>query len=70
MRTSTIPSMMDSLGRNYSRSNEYARLFEIGKVYLQNEDDNKLPTEKNVLTIGMYGNAITSILKGCCRKCT
>ena len=64
MRTSTIPSMMDSLGRNYSRSNEYARLFEIGKVYLKNEDDNKLPTEKNVLTIGMYGNCDFLDLKG------
>ena len=31
MRTTTIPSMMESLARNYSRSNEEARLFEIGK---------------------------------------
>ncbi|MGE5627622.1 MAG: phenylalanine--tRNA ligase subunit beta, partial [Solirubrobacterales bacterium] len=34
MRTTTIPSMMESLSRNYSRNNSYARLFEIGKVYI------------------------------------
>ncbi|MBE6048316.1 MAG: phenylalanine--tRNA ligase subunit beta [Clostridium sp.] len=64
MRTSTYPSIMESLSRNYSRSNEYARLFEIGKVYLKNEDENKLPTEKNVLSIGMYGNCDFLDLKG------
>ncbi|MCR4943745.1 MAG: phenylalanine--tRNA ligase subunit beta [Clostridium sp.] len=64
MRTSTYPSMMDSLSRNYSRSNEYARLFEIGKVYIKNEDENALPTEKNTLSIGMYGNCDFLDLKG------
>ena len=64
MRTSTYPSMMDSLSRNYSRSNEYARLFEIGKVYIKNEDENQLPTEKNTLSIGMYGNCDFLDLKG------
>ncbi len=64
MRTSTYPSMMDSLSRNYSRNNEYARLFEIGKIYLKHEDENELPTEKNVLSIGMYGNCDFLDLKG------
>src|SRR3712207_721366 len=32
MRTTSIPSMMESLSRNYSRSNSEVRLFEIGKV--------------------------------------
>ena len=39
MRTTTLPSIMESLGRNYSRNNDYVRLFEIGRVYLPNEDE-------------------------------
>ncbi|MGL5066680.1 MAG: phenylalanine--tRNA ligase subunit beta [Sarcina sp.] len=64
MRTSILPSIMESLGRNYARNNEYARLFEIGKVYIPNEDENELPTEKNVLTVGMYGDVDYFDLKG------
>ncbi|MBE6053042.1 MAG: phenylalanine--tRNA ligase subunit beta [Clostridium sartagoforme] len=64
MRTTTIHSMMESLGRNYSRNNEYARLFEIGKVYIPKEDETELPIEKNILTIGMYGNCDYLDLKG------
>ena len=64
MRTTTLPSMMESLGRNYSRNNSYVRLFEMGKVYIKNEDDTKLPTEKNILTIGMYGDCDYLDLKG------
>lgn len=64
MRTTTIPSMMESLGRNYSRSNEEARLFEIGKIYIPNEDPTNLPEEVKYLTIGMYGNVDYLDLKG------
>lgn len=64
MRTTTIHSMMESLGRNYSRNNDYARLFEIGKVYIPNEDETVIPTENNILTIGMYGNCDYLDLKG------
>lgn len=64
MRTSTLPSIMESLGRNYSRNNSYVRLFEMGKVYIPNEDETKLPIEKNTLTIGMYGDCDYLELKG------
>lgn len=64
MRTTTIPSIMESLGRNYSRNNDYVRLFEIGKVYIPNEDETQLPTEKNVLTVGIYGDCDYLDLKG------
>ena len=64
MRTTTLPSMMESLGRNYSRNNDYVRLFEIGRVYLPNEDEKQLPIEKNVLTIGIYGECDYLDLKG------
>lgn len=64
MRTTTIHSMMECLGRNYSRNNDYARLFEIGKIYIPKEDETELPIEKNILTIGMYGNCDYLDLKG------
>lgn len=62
MRTTTIPSMMENLYRNYSRNNDYVRLFEIGKVYLKS--DKELPNEINTLTIGMYGKCDFLVLKG------
>ena len=34
MRTNTIGSMLETLRGNYNYRNEYAHLFEIGKVYL------------------------------------
>jgi phenylalanyl-tRNA synthetase beta chain len=64
MRTTTIPSIMESLARNYSRNNEYVRLFEIGKVYIPKENQSKLPEERNLVTIGLYGNADYLHLKG------
>jgi phenylalanyl-tRNA synthetase beta chain len=64
MRTTTLPTMMEALARNYSRSNEEAKLFEIGKIYLPNEDATKLPEETNIITIGMYGKVDYFDLKG------
>lgn len=64
MRTTTIHSMMESLARNYSKNNDYVRLFEVGKVYIKNEDESKLPQEKTILTIGMYGECDFLDLKG------
>ncbi|WP_446897582.1 phenylalanine--tRNA ligase subunit beta [Clostridium sp. LBM24168] len=64
MRTTTIPPMMEALGRNYSRKNEFARLFEIGRIYIPKDDTDKLPDEKNMITVGMYGNVDYFDLKG------
>ncbi|WP_163194423.1 phenylalanine--tRNA ligase subunit beta [Clostridium thermarum] len=64
MRTTTIPSMMESLGRNYARNNEVTRLFEIGKVYIPLNDGRELPDERNILTVGMYGQCDYLDLKG------
>lgn len=64
MRTTTIPSIMESLGRNYARNNEVARLFEIGRVYIPLKDDSLLPEERNILTAGMYGECDYFDLKG------
>ncbi|KEH86112.1 phenylalanine--tRNA ligase subunit beta [Clostridium novyi] len=64
MRTTSIPSMMESLSRNYSRNNGEVRLFEIGKVYIPNEDETELPEERNIISLGMYGNVDYLDLKG------
>ncbi|MBQ3053936.1 MAG: phenylalanine--tRNA ligase subunit beta [Clostridia bacterium] len=55
MRTTTIPSMMETLARNYNLRNESAWLFEIGKTYIPVSED-KIPDEYNKITIGIYGN--------------
>ncbi len=64
MRTTTLASMMESLAKNYVKSNESAMLFEIGKVYIKNTDEEKLPEERNILTLGMYGAGDYLELKG------
>lgn len=57
MRTTTIPSMLEILSRNYNNRNETAKLFEISKEYLPTTPD-KLPLEPDRLTIGMYGGNV------------
>lgn len=64
MRTTTIPSTLESLSRNYSRNNDKARLFEIGRVYIPKENTDKLPEERNILTVGIYGEADYYDIKG------
>ena len=64
MRTTTIPSMLDILASNYSKRNPKAWLYEVSKEYHPTEPD-KLPTEPQVLTIGLYGgDADFFLLKG------
>lgn len=62
MRTTTIPSMLELLARNYARDNKTAGLFEIARVYLPKGD--VLPEERDKLIIGMYGNTDFYALKG------
>lgn len=57
MRTTALPSMLETLARNYNNRNESAYLFEIAKEYIPTTPD-KLPVEKNVLTAGFYGGGV------------
>ena len=57
MRTTAFPSMLEILSENYNNRNEYAYLFEIAREYRPTAPD-KLPDEKNVLTVGMYGGGV------------
>ena len=54
MRTTTLPSMLDILARNYNYRNRDARLYELGRVYLPGGADG-LANEAKVLTLGAYG---------------
>ncbi len=57
MRTIALPSMLEILSKNYNNRNEYAYLFEIAREYRPTTPD-KLPEEKNILTVGMYGGGV------------
>ena len=54
MRTTTLPSMLDILARNYSYRSRDVRLYEIGRVYLPGGPDG-LANEPRMLTLGAYG---------------
>lgn len=56
MRTILTPGMLEVLARNYSRSVESVRAFEIGKVFSKNYiQPEGLPDESFDLSIGVYG---------------
>ena len=55
MRTTALPSMLETLSLNYKNRNAAVALYEIGKEYLPTAPD-KLPEEPDRLTIGMYGD--------------
>ena len=54
MRTTTLPSMLDILTRNWNYRNKSARLYELARVYLPGGEDD-LAVESKVLTLGAYG---------------
>ncbi len=58
MRTTTLPSMLDILSRNYSYRNKSVRLYEIGRIYLPGGPDG-LANEPRMLTLGAYGEGYT-----------
>ena len=53
MRTTIIPSMCETLARNYNYRNMKAMLFELGNEYIKTENG-KLPNEPVRLCIGGY----------------
>lgn len=54
MRTTTLPSMLETLAFNYANRNLSARLYETGTVYFPH-GKGELPDEKFKITIGSYG---------------
>lgn len=55
MRTTTLPSMLEVLARNFNFRNPSAKLYEIATEYLPRGND-KLPEEKQNVILGMYGD--------------
>ena len=56
MRTTTLPSMLEILTRNYNFRNKSAKLYELGRVYFKRADG--LADEPKVLTLGAYGDGV------------
>ena len=63
MRTTTLPSMLDILTRNYNYRNKCVRLYEVGRVYLTGKEDG-LAEEDKTLTLGAYGDVDFFTFKG------
>lgn len=53
MRTTTLPSMLEILSKNYSFHNKSAKLYELGKIYFARPDG--MADEPKVLSLGAYG---------------
>ncbi len=64
MRTTALPSMLETLSRNANRRNENVHLYELAKVYRDKEGE-CLPDERIILTVGAYGDMDFLKLKGC-----
>ena len=67
MRTTSLPSMLEVIARNYNFNNENVRLFEVATVYIPTGKDT-LPNEDKVLAVGMYGKCDFFALKGVCEN--
>ncbi len=64
MRTTTLPSMLEILTRNYHFRNKAVRLYELGRIYAPGGEDG-LAIESKVLTLGAYGGEMDFyVLKG------
>ena len=64
MRTTTLPSMLEILTRNYNFRNKEVKLYELGRTYHLGGKDG-LAIEKKYLTVGTYGAKVNFFtLKG------
>ena len=64
MRTTALSSMLETLSRNYNNRNLSAALYEVASEY-QNRGADVLPIERDVVTLGMYGDNVDFfVLKG------
>ena len=57
MRTSMVPSMLNTIANNLNRGNAAGRLFELSKTF-QPAAAGELPVEKHVLVLGMFGGDV------------
>ncbi len=73
MRTTTLPSMLEILTRNYNFRNKSAKLYELGRTYFAKNDGSGLAHEPKILSLGAYGaemdffalkGAVEAVLEG------
>ena len=73
MRTTTLPSMLEILARNYNYRNKSVRLYELGRTYFAKNDGSGMADEPKVLSLGAYGGdmdfftlkgAVETVLEG------
>ncbi|MDO4749462.1 MAG: phenylalanine--tRNA ligase subunit beta [Eubacteriales bacterium] len=65
MRTTSLPSMLDSLGTNAAKRNTDVRLYELATIYLPQEGQ-ILADERSILTLGLAGGGTDFFtVKGC-----
>lgn len=79
MRTTTLPSMLDTLAFNYNNRNDTVAFYERAREYVPTGADT-LPLEPERLTIGMYGGdadffSLKGVVEAICKalhmpKCT
>ena len=58
MRTSLVPSMLNTVAGNLNRGNAAGALFELSKVFIPAEQAGDLPTEKNALCMSAFGEGV------------
>ncbi len=77
MRTTVLPSMLDSLSHNHAHRNPTASLYELGTIYTPVIKDGKadaeqLPQEEKILTLGSYGRLsffqFKGVIEAICRE--
>lgn len=72
MRTTTLPSMLQTIATNQAKKNKNVGLFDISRVYRNIEgqiENGQVPQEDTMVTIGMYGEGIDFyIVKGLVEK--
>ena len=68
MRTSMMPTVMQSMSTNYNKKNKNVQLFEIGKIYTDEQGNiakGEVATETEQIAFAVYGkNADFYIVKG------
>lgn len=58
MRTTTLPSMMQTIATNYTKKNKDVNLFEIARIYTDtknNIENGEIPEEPTILSLAVYG---------------
>ena len=58
MRTSLVPSMLNTVAANLNRGIAAGRLFELSKVFVPAEKAGELPEEKAALCVGCFGEDV------------